>query len=67
MTDQRYGRWVVIGNAPSTGNGLGCTPCGCSGKVTTYSQRELADRDYEDSRANRKAQAERTEKKRRAA
>ena len=47
--------------------GLGCCLCGCSGKVTTYSQRELADKEWDDVRVKKAAQAERAQKKRRAA
>jgi hypothetical protein len=48
-------------------SGLGCALCAGSGKVTTYNQRELADKEWDDVIAKRKAQADSAQKKRGAA
>jgi len=50
---------------PATG--LGCCLCGSSGKVTTYNQRELAEKEWADFKAKQKAGVERAQKKRGAA
>jgi hypothetical protein len=48
-------------------NGLGCCLCGCSGFVTTYNQRELAEKDWADFKAKQALKAEKADKKRRVA